>query len=298
MKIPRPRLSVRMMIGLVAVAAGLLWAWRTYFDPVRRWKDAIRDKYDVARRSEGFDAATTGRVPGISTDMAIAEFIELLGDKDPDPTVRLTAVIGCCVLKGKAKAAIPALIGTLRDKSPEVKIATAITTWRIFVDLPEDYQPGRDVVSGLIAAMKDPDRQVRRWSACCLGWIGEGEVAIPTLIEALAGPDLDGTGRMQVIEALRRTWPKAGDALPAVLETVEAASIDEGDQGGEVGRRGNARVQIQAAKFLHTFGETGLAVAILRRLANDQDPQIGAEAKKLLGSIEPGRSPNRSEASQ
>ena len=53
MRFPRPRLSVRMMIGLVAVSALLVWGWMTYFDPVRLWKVAIRDKYDMMRRASG-----------------------------------------------------------------------------------------------------------------------------------------------------------------------------------------------------------------------------------------------------
>ena len=286
MKFPRPRLSVRMMIGLVAVAAVSFWAWRTYLDPVRLWREAIRDKYDMNRRAQSIHDGTNGRVPGITPDLAIAEYAGLMSDGGQDPQVRMTAASGLSRFKEKARVAIPALVAAVRDESPGVRISAVVSIRQILGDDPADDPIRRGAVAGLVAALKDPDRRVRRWSACTLGWIGEGEVAIPALVEALKQPDLNYMERMQVLNALGRSGPKAVAAVSAVLEMVAGASIDGGSPGDEVTRRGNAEAQIQAAKFLHAFGEAGQAVEILRRLAKDRDPLIAAEAAKVLSKIE------------
>jgi HEAT repeat protein len=284
------------MIGLVAVSALLVWGWMTYFDPVRRWKVAIRDKYDEKRRGEAIDDAVNGRVAGINSDLAAAELVGLLGDKSRDPSVRWTAMVGLPMFKIKARGAIPSLIAVVRDDPPEMKISALLALWMIVGHLPEDDHARRDAVTALVAAMKDPDHRVRRLSACVLGWIGDGEVAIPTLIEALDGPALTSTERMQVIEALRRSGPKAVDALPAVLAVAEVALIDGGTPGTEGNRWIEAQAQIQAARFIRASGETGRAVAILRRLAGDEDPRVAKEASKVLAAVESTKSSAGSEA--
>jgi hypothetical protein len=117
------------------------------------------------------------------------------------------------------------------------------------------------------------------------------------LIEALDEPELDYMARAQVFTALLLSGPKARAALPAVLEAVKVDWIDEGNTGGENGRRGNAYVLIQAARFLRAFGETDRAVAVLRKLAKDRDPEIAGDASKALAVIESPKHPAGSEAS-
>jgi HEAT repeat protein len=298
MKFPRPRLSIRMMIALVALAAVLFWGWMTYLDPVRLWKEAIRDKYDMMRRYEGIDNAVSGRVPRITPDLAIAEFVGILGDQSVDSSVRWTAAEGLGKFHGKARAAIPALIAASRDESPSVRTTALLMIRRILGDRPEDDPIKRDAVGALGVALKDPDRRVRRMSACCLGWMGEGEIAIPTLRASLKEPDLSYMDRIQILNALQRSGPKAAEALPEVLEMANIDSIDEGNRGGENGRRGNAQVQMDAARFLHAYGQTGRAVEILQRLAKDRDPVIAKDAEKILGSIQSTQAPAGSETSR
>ena len=123
------------------------------------------------------------------------------------------------------------------------------------------------------------------------GWIGEGEVAIPTLIECCKEPDLHYDSRLKLLTALSRSGPEAETAVPAVLEMTKVDSIEAGNRGGEEGRRGNARAQIQAARFLDAFGETERAAAILHRLAKDRDPQIATQAATVLAPILPAIQP-------
>ena len=286
MKFPRPRLSVRMMIGLVAVAAVSFWAWRTYFDPVRLWREAIRDKLDMNRRHQFIYDGANGRVPGITRDLAVAEYAGLVGDGGQDPQVRMSAASGLSHFKERVRVAVPALVAAIRDESPGVRIAAVVSIRQILGDNPPDDPIRRGAIDGLVTALKDPDRRVRRWSACSLGWIGEGEVAIPDLVEALEHPDLTFMERMQVLNALGRSGPEAVAAVPAVLKMVAGNSIDEENSGGDVTRRGDAEAQIQAAKFLHASGEAGRAFAVLRRLAEDRDPLIAGEAEKVLGKLE------------
>ena len=299
MRFPRPRLSVRMMIGLVAVSALMVWGWMTYFDPVRLWKEAIRDKYDQARHYGAIDDAVNGRVRGLTHDRALDELIGLLGDQTIVPSVRWRVAEALPKFRPREEAGrkVHALVAALRDGSPDVRMLAAIAIRRILGDHPDDGPVEREAVAGLVAALKDTDRRVRRMSACCLGWIGRGEVAIPTLAGALVEPGLDYMSRNQVLTALTRSGPKAADALPAVLELAEVDSVDEGNQGGENGRRGNADVLIRAAGFLHAFGRSDRAVAILRKLAGDRDAFITREASKALARIESATRPAGSEGS-
>jgi HEAT repeat protein len=290
MKSPRLRLNVRMMIGLVAVSAVSFWVWRTYLDPVRRWREAVRDTHDRNRRWESVYDAATGQVKGVTPDMVIAEYAGLADDMGQDHQVRMSAVAGLGRLGAQAEGAIPALMAALRDRSPGINSSAMVAIRQILEDNPKDDRIGRKIVDGLFAALKDPDEQVRSLSTNCLVWIGGSKSAIPGVVNALNPTDFDPIERMQVIEALRLSGPRAVAALPVVLEIAEANSIEPGNRGGEAGRRDNAKAQIKAARILRAFGETERAVALLRRLSRDRDPSIGREAAKVLDTIEPAGS--------
>ncbi len=292
MRFPRPRLSVRMMIGLVAVCALLVWGWRTYFDPIRLWKEAIRDKYDPWQRHKAIYDAHNGRIPGLTPDLALDEFIGLIGDKSSNVAVRESAVFG---IVESSERSISALASALRDEGPSVRVAAALKIRQILGDHPADGPIKRGAVDGLVTALNDPDRRVRRMAACCLGWIGEGEPAVPTLAEALNEPGLEPMTRAQILTALARSGLKAKAALPAVVELAKVDTVDQGNTGGEDGRRGNASVLIMAARFLYSFDEADRAAAILRKLAADRDPAISKDASKAIASMRPATEDAKSE---
>ena len=297
MKLPRPRLSVRTMIGLVAACALLVWGWMAYFDPVRLWKEAIRDKYDQERRHEAIHRAIGGQVRGLSPDLALDELIALIADPNAHLMIRSTAVDTLDQFgPERARRAIPALIAAMGDGSPSIRLGAALEIRQVLGTHPEDGPLERQAIAGLVDRLDDPDRRVRRWSACCLGWMGHGDVAVPTLARALAEPNLDYQGKKQILTALGGAGPKAAGALPAVLELAKTDSVDEGNVGGENGRRGNADVLIAASRFLHAFGQADRAVAILRKLAADRDPRIAREARGVLDSPSFGRAVAGSEA--
>jgi HEAT repeat protein len=298
MRFPRPRPSVRMMIGLVAVAALLLWGWRTYLDPVRRWKVAIRDQESWEHRIEAIRYVLNGQVSGITSDQAIDECVELLGDKRLKPSIRETAAIALGAFKERARRAIPSLVVALRrDESRAVRAEAAFRIYQILGNHPGVDPIEREAVAGLVEALIDPDPRVRRSSACSLSWIGEGEVAIPTLIEALKVPDLDYLARRDLMTALLRSGPKASEALPVVLELAKDESIENVHLRGVNGDRRSAEALMFMGGFLQKFGQTDRALAILHRLAEDPDREIAENALKALDLMESAKSPAGSEAS-
>ena len=257
-----------------------------YFDPVRRWQAAIRETSEPNAYWDAINDASSGSIWGLDAERAVSELAGIIGDERENSRTRTMAMSSLPLFKAKAEPAIPALITALgRDRSPGVRSSAAVTIRQILGDHPEDDLSKRAAVAALMAALKDPNREVQRWSACCLAWIGEGEVAISTLIDFCKDPELPYDSRLKLLNALSRLGPEAKAAVPAILEMTRVDSIDERNRGGEESRRGNAAAQIQAARFLHTFSETGRAATILRRLAEDRDPQIAKEAAKAYASI-------------
>ncbi len=299
MKISRLRVSIRTMIALVAGAALLIWGWMAYLNPVRKWQAAIRETSEPDAFWEAVSQASSGKIWGIDAGWAVAEFARIIGDSRENARTRAMAMGALPSFKAKAEPAIPVLIAALaHGDSPGIRSGAAVTIRQILGDYPQDNPSTKAAVAALTAALKDPNREVRRWSACCLAWVGHGDDAVPALIECCKEPDLDYDEQLKLLNALSRSGPTAKAAVPAIVAMMKVDSIDEGNRGGEHGRRGHAEAQIQAAKFLQFFGETGSAAAILRPLANDRDPLIAKQAAKVLASIVPAKWSEKGDGSQ
>lgn len=111
----RPTLKIRIRTLLVLVAASgvTLGVWMTYFDPVRRWQDAIRDDNNGLRRWEAITQAQGGRMAGIDYPTAIASLVDALSD--PSIRVRQTAALSLPRFGPASRTAVPALVVALGD---------------------------------------------------------------------------------------------------------------------------------------------------------------------------------------
>jgi HEAT repeat protein len=111
-------------------------------------------------------------------------------------------------------AAIPALITTLGDPKPEVRL-------RAIRPLVAMGSAASDAAPALTARLTDDDLKVRQWSAVALGTIGSPAVgAVPALIAALKDPE--PPVRQAAAAALGNMGSE--DAVPALEEAASDAS--------------------------------------------------------------------------
>src|SRR5262245_33412570 len=102
-----PRLRVRTMLGLIAVAALALGIWENHFNASRRWMRAIRDDENGGRRWEAGMMALRGEVPGLDDALAVAALTAALDH--PNFGVRENAARALARFGPRARSAIPAL---------------------------------------------------------------------------------------------------------------------------------------------------------------------------------------------
>jgi HEAT repeat protein len=249
----RPRLSLRQMIGLVALCAIILeagvWTWDRYGSPTRRWLRTIRDDNGGSRRWEAADKALLGKDPGVSPDFAVAGLIDAL--KSPHWNVRADAA-GALGQGGRpAERAVPALIAALNDPYPSVRswaarslgeilrrsrggpdqerlIATLLgalgdrspavrsqaITYLALSLRTNDHPNTERIARAFETQLRDPDWEVRVHACWALARLGRGKVCVPVLIETLG--DARISVRYQAVWTLSQIGPEAEDALPAL----------------------------------------------------------------------------------
>jgi HEAT repeat protein len=255
----------------VAVFALWLWVWVSYFDPVARWKRTIRDDNEGGRRWEAASKGVRGQIPGVDRAMVVGELTAALGD--PSWRVRQTSASNLGGLGPEGEAAVPALVGALKDVHPWVREAAINALGQILVK-----SPGRRglAVPSLVAMLKDSQFHVRMAAAFNLARMDQGEAALPTLIEALSREDL--MMRAYAIWAIGRIGPKGRPAVPALLAV---ASDCAPDPNPFMRLRG-----VEAAGVLASFGETAAARRMLAEASKDPDPMVRKEAGRVLNDLE------------
>jgi HEAT repeat protein len=149
----------------------------------------------------------------------------------------------------------------LRDRSPVVRRNAAYVLAVSGGDRPWTTQ------SGLVAALADPDAEVRRWAAIAAARGGRLEAMAPAC--ALAGSSV-GADRKAGVSALAYLGTAAASAA-----SVLSACLDDSDTGVRAG----------AAYALATSGaaDSG-ALAKLRSMLRDDDAQVRAYAAAALAA--------------
>jgi len=159
--------------------------------------------------------------------------------KEPDRNVRLHAVGALGEMGPQAREAVPALIEALRDI--RIREATLEALEKIGLETPEAAPAlvsilrveglyafaaenlvaiGRQAVPPLIRALQGQDLDNRETAARILADIGpQARAAVPALIEALT--DQDRGLRVQAAITLGEIGPSAKEAVPALFEALK-----------------------------------------------------------------------------
>jgi HEAT repeat protein len=220
-----------------------------------------------------------------------------------DHRVRRAAALCLAETGPEAAPALEELIGRLKDKHPRVQTAAARALGAI-------GDPA--ALDGLVAAMVDPDRDVRLWA-----WKAvrkHGDVAIPRLIFHLGQQspilkrkyvDEVGTKHSIRMEIRYRMASLSETAIPPLIETMkgddEWARVYAAHILGDMGEQAKGALPDVIAVIDHEDYHLRRAAAIalgdigdldpgvvpaLRRAAKDKNSKVKSSAKKSLKKIE------------
>ena len=173
--------------------------------------------------------------------------------------VRMAAARSLGIIGPAARAAVPALVGALRDQETGVRWEAATALGRI----------GKDSVPALLEAVWDRDVKVRHTATYALGAVGPAaSAAVPVLIHALQDPDAGV--RTSAASSLSGI---GAPALPALMDLYARAS------GAE--REAAARI------VLEFYASRAGAGPSRPGLAPDDAPGARARALERLSTIRP-----------
>lgn len=299
-----PRQAVPLLLELLADAdADMAEAAAQYLPNMASTDPAVRKallaalKHPASKVRVGVAGALGGLVRlGGPGEECIAALTEALGDPD-NPEVRAAAANALGQVGPRARPAVPALVRALDDKSDAVRLAAAralsqldpeaarpaIPTLVRLVGMrePQHYgahevlqKLGPDGINGLIQALQDRDKQLRRAAAYGLGDLRvRGRAAVPALKAALR--DDDPLVRALAGAALMRHDPRAEGARDAWLAGFDSTDLYVREQA------------LQTA--MHLGPRAKDAVPALARLAADADDwKMQSNALSTLASIGAG----------
>jgi len=237
---------------------------------------------------------------------------------------RFYAYIAISILGPDARAAIPAISQSVRDRRAEEKGAAALLLAGI----------GREPIGFLTNALHDPDMQVRVAAARGLGAYGETHanawgIALPPrsqeeiantarmvvrpLVNALADTNNNNYFRAVAVSALGQIAhdeESAKSAVPVLLRSLEDPDPDVGVMAaqslGWIAREpsvavpalaaqvnaGNATLRRVCVEALGRFGSRAeSAVPVLLKALDDADANVQHEAAYALGRVKPKTPP-------
>ncbi len=178
--------------------------------------------------------------------------------KDRDPEFRMKAINALGAIGVDDRRVIPALIGSLKDKSLNVAQAAADAL---------GLGIGKDAVPRLLELLKGKDSVLREGAAMALSRIGpKAKEAIPALIESLE--DENNNLRSWAASALGSMASESKSAIPVLIKLMK-------DEDQNV--RGSADLALIQFRQL--------AVPALSEALKDEDDKTRASAAYCLGQI-------------
>ncbi len=278
---PRVTFRVRTLIALVALSAVLLAVWKkTHLDPVESWLNAIHDDDDGPRRWEAITRARSGQAKGVNAAEAVDFLIDAL--RDPSMRVRRSAAASLPEFGPASLKAVPALIRATIDPDDLVRASAASALGEIRT-MRND--PDRDdLVSALTRMLADRSSDNRLRAAHALAQQGEGEAALPTLLDALGSHD--HWKRYLAMSGLHfLSGDEAKAAIPALKRIAEVSLRDE--HGGDASIKPGC---VHAAELLYQFGERDFALVLLEEAETRTDIWVPLEARRVRDHLEHSRS--------
>jgi len=226
-------------------------------------------------------------------DAAVPGLITAL--KHEDSNVRIWAAWALTKIGPPAKAAVPALIDSLRDKiGSRNRSIIAEALGRI-------GPAAKEAVPALIDALGDSDEALQRSAVGALGKIGpNAKAAVPELIKL--AKDKNGRYRNSAIVALGEIGPEAKAAVPILMEALgDKENHDRQWSAGALGRIGSqAKDAIPVLLALARDHEEGPREADVAAMAVMQiDPVLGAkEGMEFAYHVRLGKVPSAKLASR
>lgn len=182
-KLPKPRLRLRTLLVLVGLSAVALGVGLHFWSPTRRLSRLLRPDQPAYVRREA--ASSLGyRIPPWEVEQAVGILIGALND--PSPRVREYAAAGLAEHKTRAERAVPKLVALLDDGDRYVRYTSAAALGLI---LPPQGKVRDQALPALIKTLNDPDPAVRLEAANSLARVGAGREAIGTLVAAIVGDE-------------------------------------------------------------------------------------------------------------
>jgi HEAT repeat protein len=194
-----------------------------------------------------------------------------------DPAVRRAASQALEDIDQYASAAVPVLLGALKDTDPQVQRAAAQA-------IGELGPSARDSAPALVDAVKSESTGVRAEAALALGRIGaEPATTVPTLAEALDHPD--PAVRYQAARALGLL---GSDAAPAVPKLQAAMGQPDAAMRYQAARALTAIDPSAVNGRADEIGRMDAAeIGPLLAAVKGEDPQSRREAGEVLGNLGP-----------
>jgi HEAT repeat protein len=214
--------------------------------------------------------------------------------EEPKPRIRIDAARVLGTLKDKSVGAVPVLANRLKDHEPDVRQAAAQA-------LGDIGSKAKEAVPALAQALKDPSGDVREFVAQALGYIGAAaKGAVPALAEAL--DNNDPTLKAKSLGAFERIGVDAKAGMPAVFRALEdtdptirgyAAQAlftigpDFQNLPALLNRLKDANPHVRStivAVISQVADKDKRAIPILKKLSENEDPEIRSAARKILQS--------------
>jgi HEAT repeat protein len=276
-------------MALVAACAVLTWVLRDWFAPARHWARQLREG-TADEREEA--AVQLGRLPVRDASLVLPALTAALGDEDERVVIKAVNSLGEAASAAatgndptSARAALEALVDTLKDRRPNVRAAVvralpAPQLDRLF------SESGTTCADALVAALSDPSDEVRA-AAARKAYRNPSRMNPPDprqllgpLMKALESDPSPAVRREAALSLgqFRSECDKITVALLHALETGEPV-VRDGCESGLADLRGH-----------RTPGEEPRTTAILPELIKAlRSPQRAArcEAAMVLGELGP-----------
>ena len=164
----RRRDRVVTLMALVAACAVLTWVLRDWFAPARQWARQLHEGTDDEREEAAVQLA---RLPVRDASLVLPALTAALGDENEHVVNNAVYSLGKAAsaastgnVPASARAALAALVATLKDRRPAVRAAVVSAL------PPPEWDPifaesATPCADALVAALSDPADEVRAASA-------------------------------------------------------------------------------------------------------------------------------------
>lgn len=190
----------------------------------------------------------------------LPKLIAALAEEDKD--VQVGAAVGIAEFGPQASAALPHLLGLLKQKDPRVHWTMALALSSL----------GSDAVPELVLALQNEDAGVRHGAALALGNFKQAAREAIAPLVAMAMNDRQPAPRAAALEALGEIAPQFEDAVLVFFEGIK-------DGKPEVQKRAAGSLQLIGAKV------NGHLPAVRDALSHDDDV-VREAAAELLADVE------------